>query len=273
MSGPGELEVVILGCGSSGGVPRGDGDWGACDPAEPRNRRTRCSTLIRRHGPTGVTSVLVDTSPDLRAQMLANAVTGIDAVLYTHDHADQTHGIDDLRVFAMRRRKRIPAFMDAATHAALHGRFGYIFESVEGYPAILEAHPILAHGAPWAIEGEGGAVPVVTFDQAHGPIRSVGYRFVPVAYSSDVSDLDEAAIDAVRGCDVWIVDALRWTPHPTHSHVEKTLEWIGRAEVGRAVLTNLHIDLDYTALSATLPEHIEVAYDGWTARVPYGERP
>src|SRR5690606_36069 len=131
----GELEVVVLGSGSSGGVPRGDGDWGACDPAEPKNRRLRCSLLVRRHGPGGVTSVLVDTSPDLREQMLAARVSHVDAVLYTHDHADQTHGIDDLRVFAGRARRRIPAFMDPPTRAALTQRFGYIFESVNGYPA------------------------------------------------------------------------------------------------------------------------------------------
>ncbi|MDY6922457.1 MAG: MBL fold metallo-hydrolase [Pseudomonadota bacterium] len=264
---PGELEVVILGCGSSGGVPRGDGDWGDCDPAEPRNRRTRCSALIRRHGPDGVTSVLIDTSPDLRQQMLAADVRHVDAVLYTHDHADQTHGIDDLRVFAMRSRRRIPAFMDAPTHAALRERFRYIFDSVEGYPAILDPRPIPPHGAVWSVDGAGGPVPVVTFDQAHGPIRSVGYRVGGVAYSSDVSDLDEAAIEAVRGCDLWIVDALRWTPHPTHAHVDKTLDWIARAEVRRAVLTNLHIDLDYNALAAAVPANVEVAYDGWTARL------
>lgn len=262
-----ELEVVILGSGSSGGVPRGDGDWGACDPAEPKNRRTRCSALIRRHGADGATSVLIDTSPDLRAQMLAAEVRHVDAVLYTHDHADQTHGIDDLRVFAMRSRRRIPAYMDSATRDALTDRFRYIFEMVEGYPPILEPQDIPAHGAPWSVSGAGGAVPVVTFDQAHGPIRSVGYRCGPVAYSSDVSDLDDRAIEAVRGCDLWIVDALRWTAHPTHAHVDKTLDWIARAQVGRAVLTNLHIDLDYNALSSVLPDHVEVAFDGWRARL------
>ncbi len=264
----GELEVVVLGCGSSGGVPRGDGDWGACDPAEPRNRRLRCSLLVRRHGPDGVTSVLIDTSPDLRAQMLAVGVKHIDAVLYTHDHADQTHGVDDLRVFAMRARRRIPAFMDAPTHAALRERFRYIFDSVEGYPAILDARPIPPHGEPWSIDGPGGSIPVVTFDQAHGPIRSVGYRIGSVAYSSDVSDVDEAAVEAVRGCDLWIVDALRWTPHPTHAHVDKTLDWIARAEVRKAVLTNLHLDLDYNDLSAAVPPNVEVAFDGWSARLP-----
>jgi phosphoribosyl 1,2-cyclic phosphate phosphodiesterase len=267
MSGTGELEVVILGCGSSGGVPRGDGDWGDCDPSEPRNLRTRCSLLVRRHGPQGVTSVLIDTSPDLRVQMLAAGVRHVDGVLYTHDHADQVHGIDDLRVFAMRTRRRIPAWMDIATRDAVTARFPYIFKSQEGYPAILDEMAIPPHGQTWAVEGAGGAVPVVTFDQAHGPIRSVGYRIGPVAYSSDVSDLDEAAIEAVRGCDLWIVDALRWTPHPTHAHVDKTLDWIVRAGVKRAVLTNLHLDLDYNALKAVVPANVDVAYDGWSARL------
>jgi len=266
MSGPGELEVVILGSGSSGGVPRGDGDWGDCDPAEPRNRRSRCSLLLRRHGAGGVTSVLIDTSPDLRTQALAAGVEHVDAVLYTHDHADQTHGIDDLRVFAMRARQRIPAWMDAATTAALTGRFPYIFESVEGYPAILEAQAIPPHGEAWMVNGGGGPCPVNTFDQAHGPIRSVGYRVGPVVYSSDVSGLDEAALKAVRGAELWIVDALRWTPHPTHAHLDLTLDWIARSGVPRAVLTNLHIDMDYNALSAVVPDGVEVGFDGWSDR-------
>lgn len=267
MSKAGELEVVILGCGSSGGVPRGDGDWGDCDPTEPKNYRTRCSLLVRRHGPDGVTSVLIDTSPDLRAQMIAANVRHVDAVLYTHDHADQVHGIDDLRVFAMRTRRRIPAWMDLATRDALTGRFPYIFKSQEGYPAILDEMLVPPHGQAWAVGGAGGAIPVVTFDQAHGPIRSVGYRIGPVAYSSDVSDLDEAAIEAVRGCELWIVDALRWTPHPTHAHVDKTLDWIVRAGVKRAVLTNLHLDLDYNTLKAVVPANVDVACDGWSARL------
>lgn len=262
-----ELEVVILGSGSSGGVPRGDGDWGACDPTEPRNRRTRCSALIRRYGPDGVTSVLIDTSPDLREQALAAGIRHVDGVLFTHDHADQTHGIDDLRVFAIRSRQRIPAWMDAATREALTHRFDYIFESKLGYPAIVEARDVPPHGQPWSVEGAGGLVPVVTFDQAHGPIRSVGYRCGPVAYSSDVSDLDEAAIEAVRGCDLWIIDALRYTPHPTHAHLERTLDWIARSGVRRAVLTNLHIDMDYKTLSEIVPDNVEVGFDGWTARL------
>lgn len=262
------LDITLLGSGSSGGAPRGDGDWGACDPAEPKNRRTRCSLLARRRGPGGETTVLIDTSPDLRQQALAAGVTSVDAVLYTHDHADQTHGIDDLRVFAARARRRIPAWMDGATRETMQHRFRYIFESIEGYPAILDAHDLPPHGQTWTIDGPGGAVPVVTFDQAHGPIRSVGYRLGDAAYSSDVSDLDEAALDAVRGCRLWIVDALRMTPHPTHAHLDKALDWIARAQVERAVLTNLHIDMDYRALSAIVPANVEVGYDGWNAQIP-----
>lgn len=261
-----DLEIVILGCGSSGGVPRGDGDWGACDPQEPKNWRSRCSMLARRHGPDGVTSVLIDTSPDLRFQALRAEIRHVDAVLYTHDHADQTHGVDDLRVFAIHARRRIQAWMDAVTHHALTTRFDYIFESHHGYPAILEARRIPPHGEPWIIDGAGGSIPVITFDQAHGPIRSVGYRLGPVAYSSDVSDLDEDALDAVRGADLWIVDALRYSPHPTHAHVDKTLDWIARSQVKKAVLTNLHIDLDYNALRSILPDNVEVAFDGWAGR-------
>ena len=264
----GELEITILGSGSSGGVPRGDGDWGACDPAEPKNRRSRCSALVRRRGPDGATTVLTDTSPDLREQMLRADVKSVDAVLYTHDHADQTHGIDDLRVFAIRSRQRIPAWMDLATRDALVPRFPYIFESQLGYPAILALNGIPEHGAAWAVDGPGGPVPVVTFDQGHGPIRSVGYRMGPVAYSSDIDALDDAAFEALDGCSLWIVDALRWTRHPTHSHVDRTLEWIARSGVQRAVLTNLHIDLDYNALSALLPANVEVGFDGWTAAIP-----
>ena len=175
------FEVVILGSGSSGGVPRGDGDWGVCDPAEPRNRRTRCSMLARKTGPEGTTNVLIDTSPDLREQMLASGTRHVDAVLYTHDHADQTHGIDDLRTFAARSRKRIPAWMDEATHGSLTHRFDYIFESKFGYPPLLDGRIIPAHGTAWSVEGAGGAIPVTTFDQAHGPIRSVGYRLGDMA--------------------------------------------------------------------------------------------
>ncbi|HEY0052011.1 MAG TPA: MBL fold metallo-hydrolase [Caulobacteraceae bacterium] len=262
----GELEITILGSGSSGGVPRGNGDWGACDPTDARNRRRRCSLLVRRRGAPGQgdTTLVVDTSPDLREQMLAAEVRKIDAVLYTHDHADQAHGIDDLRTFAATARRRIPCWMDPATARTLTTRFDYIFRGMNGYPAICDALELPSHGTPFAVEGDGGPITVETFDQAHGPIRSVGYRFGGVAYSSDVSDLDDAVLDSLQGLDLWILDALRWSKHPTHAHVGQALEWIARVRPRRAVLTNLHIDLDYAALAAQLPEGVEPAYDGWT---------
>lgn len=262
------LEFTILGCGSSGGVPRIDGDWGACDPAEPKNRRRRCSLLARRLGEGEATTVVVDTSPDFREQMLSAGVERLDAVLYTHDHADQVHGIDDFRVYAIRERRRVPCWMDEATHGVLGSRFHYIFNGEQGYPAIAEAKLIPPHGEPWSVEGPGGPLPVVTFDQAHGPIRSVGYRIGDLAYSSDLSDLPEESFAILEGVKVWIVDALRWAPHPTHASVDQALAWIERVRPERAILTNLHIDLDYNDLAARLPTGVEPAYDGLRLVLP-----
>ena len=265
----GVLEVTILGCGSSGGVPRADGEWGACDPANPKNLRSRCSLLVRRQNPEGKgegaeaeTTVIVDTSPDLRLQTVQAGAKRLDAILLTHDHADQVHGIDDVRAFFIRQRQKIGCHMDTATDASMMRRFGYIFEPEGGYPAICERRPIPAHGVRWRVDGPSGAIPIVTFDQDHGGVRSVGYRFGDVAYSSDVVNLDETAFDALSGLDVWIVDALRYRPHPTHSHLERTLEWIARLKPRRSILTNLHIDLDYETLTAELPAGVEPAFDG-----------
>jgi phosphoribosyl 1,2-cyclic phosphate phosphodiesterase len=258
----GVLEVTILGSGSSGGVPRADGDWGVCDPAEPRNRRRRCSLLVRRKGEGPQTTVLVDTSPDLREQAIAAEIRRIDAVLFTHDHADQVHGIDDLRAFFLRQRARIPAWMDEPTRVALERRFSYIFENTGGYPAILRSQPLPAYGDAFEIEGPSGPIPVNTFDQEHGHIRCVGYRFGPVAYSPDVNGLPEEAFEALAGVDTWIVDALRYTPHPSHSHLDRTLDWIARVKPRRAILTNLHIDMDYKVLSENLPDGVEPGFDG-----------
>jgi phosphoribosyl 1,2-cyclic phosphate phosphodiesterase len=258
------LEVTILGSGSSGGVPRADGDWGACDPADPKNLRSRCSLLVRRKGEGAEheTTLIVDTSPDLRLQTATAGVKRMDAVLLTHDHADQMHGLDDVRAFFLRQRARIPCWMDAATEASAMRRFGYVFEGEGGYPAICDRRRLPGHGQPWTVEGPSGPIPITTFDQDHGEVRSVGYRFGGVAYSSDVVRLDEAAFDALADLDVWIVDALRYRPHPTHAHVERTLEWIARVKPRRAILTNLHIDLDYEALKAELPAGVEPAFDG-----------
>jgi phosphoribosyl 1,2-cyclic phosphate phosphodiesterase len=261
------LEFVILGCGSSGGVPRADGAWGLCDPAEPRNARTRCSLMVRRAGDEPAehrTTVVVDASPEFRLQTALAGARRLDALLLTHDHADQCHGIDDIRAFAISQRARIPCWADEATRATLASRFGYIFDGEGLYPAIADLIPAPPHGAPWEVRGPSGPIPVTTFDQDHGPMRSLGYRFGDVAYSSDVVDLPDAAFAALEGLDVWIVDALRRTPHPTHAHLEKTLSWIARVRPRRAILTNMHIDLDYATLVAELPSGIEPAYDGLT---------
>ena len=258
----GVLEFTILGCGSSGGVPRADGDWGICDPAEPKNFRLRCSLLVKRLGEGAETTALIDTSPELRIQTARAGVKRVDAVLLTHDHADQVHGLDDVRAFAVRQMRRIPVWMDPVTDASLMRRFGYIFQGEAAYPAICERHPIPAHGVAWTVDGPSGVIPVVSFDQDHGSMRSVGYRFGDVAYSSDVVDLDDAAFAALEGLDVWIVDALRYRPHPTHAHLEKTLAWIARAKPRRAILTNMHIDLDFETLRCELPAGVEPAFDG-----------
>jgi phosphoribosyl 1,2-cyclic phosphate phosphodiesterase len=258
------LEFTVLGCGSSGGVPRADGDWGDCDPANPKNLRSRCSLLVRRpgEGPETSTTLIVDTSPDLRLQTAHAGARRLDAILLTHDHADQVHGIDDVRAFYIRQRAKIGCWMDTATEASMQRRFGYIFEGEGGYPAICEPHRLPAHGDPWHVDGPSGAIPVVSFDQDHGGVRSVGYRFGDVAYSSDVVNLDDAAYAALEGLDVWIVDALRYRPHPTHAHLERTLSWIARVRPSRAILTNLHIDLDYERLRSELPSNVEPAFDG-----------
>ncbi|HVY35305.1 MAG TPA: MBL fold metallo-hydrolase [Caulobacteraceae bacterium] len=266
----GALEFVVLGCGSSGGVPRADGNWGACDPTEPRNRRSRCSLLARRkssQGPPYETTVLVDTSPDLRLQAVAAGVRRVDAVLFTHEHADQAHGIDDLRAFFLSSRRKTPCFMDARTRAVLGRRFSYIFQGGSGYPPICDVVDLPGLGQPWTIQGPSGDIPVIAFDQDHGDIRSVGYRFGDLAYSSDVVGLPPSAFEALKGVKVWIVDALRYAPHPTHASVDQALGWIDRVQPERAILTNLHVDLDYRELAARLPRGIEPAYDGLTVTI------
>jgi len=268
------LVATILGSGSSAGVPRlggtqGAGDWGACDPKNPKNRRRRCSLLVRR----GATTVLVDTSPDLREQLLAARVAHLDGVVMTHPHADQTNGIDDLRPLMFLMHRRVDMHADRATLDHLKRQFGYCFDTPRGseYPPILTGHEIAEPFAPFAIGGEGGPVPVLAFWQGHGPIRSLGYRFGRIAYSSDVSDLDDMAFRALEGVQVWIVDALRYSTHPTHANVATALAWIARVKPERAILTNLHHDLDYEELRAMLPEGVEPAYDGMTIEAPVEE--
>lgn len=261
----GALEYVILGCGSSGGVPRADGDWGACDASNPKNARSRCSMMARRRSPLGPeheTTVLIDTAPDLRLQTASAGIKRIDAVLYTHDHADQSNGIDDLRVFYLRQKQRTPAYMDRFTAHRLNERFAYIFNGDGGYPAICDPVPLPDYRVEFAVDGPSGPIPVTTFEQDHGDIKSVGYRLGDVAYSSDVVKIPEASFAALEGVRVWIVDALRYRPHPTHASVDQALAWIARVKPERAILTNLHIDLDYETLRRQLPDGVEPAYDG-----------
>lgn len=244
----------MLGSGTSSGVPRIGNDWGACDPAEPRNRRRRVSILVQHAG----ANILVDTSPDFREQMLAAGVDRLDAVLFTHDHADHTHGIDDLRQVFHAMRRPVDCYAHPATWQRLRSRFDYVFEGRDGYPPTCVAHDMPDR----LVVGE---VAVSWFRQIHGDIGSSGYRFeagaAAAAYSTDVSDLPEDAAAALQGLDLWIVDALRRAPHPTHAHLERTLGWIDRFRPNRAVLTHMDQSMDYATVRAELPDGVEPGYD------------
>ena len=262
------LTFTILGCASSGGVPRPGTGWGACDPTNPKNRRRRCALLVERRGPGGVTRVLVDTGPDLREQLLDAGADWLDAVLYTHEHADHTHGIDDLRGLFLQARRRVDVYADDPTSRMLMTRFSYCFVQPPGsdYPPIVTMHGIRP-GAPLTIDGKGGPITALPFIQDHGDIQALGFRFDNVAYSSDLHDLPAASIAAVTGLDLWIVDALRYTPHPAHFSVSDALAWIERVKPTRAILTNMHTDLDYEVLRQKLPPQVEPAYDGMRVEV------
>lgn len=259
------LAITILGCGSSGGVPRIGGDWGACDPSNPKNRRRRCSILVERLDKVGGgrTSLLVDTSPDIRDQLLGTGTRTLDGVLFTHDHADHVHGIDDLRVVARNGGRRVDVYYDERTGRTLNKRFAYCFETAaaSSYPPILSGQ-IIWPMHPVSIEGAGGTIHAVPFEQDHGDAPSLGFRFGGIAYSSDLMDLPERSLEALKDLEVWIIDALRYSHHPTHFSVDDALKWIDRVQPKRAVITNMHVDLDYETLKRELPENIEPAYDG-----------
>lgn len=268
------IVATILGCGSSGGVPRIGNVWGNCDPAEPRNRRLRCSLLIEgwSDGSEAPTRIVIDTGCDLREQMLAAEVDRVDAVLYTHEHADHTHGIDDLRVLALHNRKRVDVYFSAETGHRVREAFRYCFEAPKGsdYPPILNAHEIVA-GDVLEVDGPGGMLTVTVFDQAHGNIRSLGFRVGNFAYSCDLSGFPEASFPAISGLDLWVVDSLRPTPHPSHLSLPETLSWIERFAPKQAVLTNLHIDLDYAQTEAETPDKVTPAFDGMRIDVLTGK--
>ncbi len=218
--------------------------------------------------------MLVDTSPDLREQLLAAEVDWLNAVLYTHEHADHTHGIDDLRAMFMHQRQKIDVYLDERTSQTMHARFGYCFKTPPGseYPPIVTEHRLIA-GQALNIDGEGGPIPVLPVLQEHGDISSLGFRFGGLSYSCDLSGLPEASVAAFAGTEVWIIDALRYRPHPSHLSVDEALAWIDRIRPRRAILTNLHTDLDYEALKARLPPHVEPAFDGLTVTLAYVEKP
>ena len=263
------LAVTILGCGSSGGVPRVAQGWGACDPKNPRNRRRRCSILVERQGPAGKTAALVDTSPDLREQLIEAGVAHLDGVLMTHPHADQTHGIDDLRALYLESRRRLDVFMDEPTARVLTAAFSYIFRSPAGssYPAIAAERRLVA-GQMCRIAGRGGAIEATPFDLEHGDMNALGFRIGALAYTPDVKHVPEQSRPYLEALDVWIVDALRDRPHPSHFSVEDALTWIEAMAPRRAILTNLHTDLDYEALRSRLPDHVTPAFDGMRIELP-----
>lgn len=263
----GEMRFIILGCGSSGGVPRLGGHWGDCDPENPKNTRRRCSLLIEREGEGGITRVLIDSSPDLRAQLLDAGVGALDAVVYTHSHADHVHGLDDLRMIVFNMRQRLPVWADGDTQNALYARFGYAFTQPEDspYPPILDMHTIKDD---FTIDGAGGPVTLSPLWVNHGSIDALGFRVGGLAYLPDVAEIPDESWAKLQGLDCWILDALRRTPHPTHAHLERSLEWIARAAPRRAVLTNMHIDMDYATLVDEMPEHITPAFDGMVITYP-----
>lgn len=257
------MKVTVLGCGGSGGVPLLGNDWGACDPENPKNRRSRVSILVEE----GAAKILMDTSPDLREQLLKAQISYLTAILYTHDHADHTQGIDDLRFLAYRSEKEhkriLPAFGTADTLKILTNRFGYIFSQLKGgsaelYKPFLEAREIIP-GHAFMVDG----ISILPFQQHHGfGTYSTGYRIANMAYSTDVVSLPTESKECLRGLDLWIVDCLRWEPHLTHAHFDQVLDWVEELKPRRTILTHLNQSMDYEAVRKRCPEGIEPGFDG-----------
>jgi len=269
-----QITATILGCASSGGVPRVGGNWGDCDPDNPRNRRRRCSLLLTgtSSGSDEPTQVLIDTGCDLREQLLDAKVNALDAVLYTHEHADHTHGIDDLRVLALTNRKRVDVYFSSEAEQRIRSAFGYCFDAPAGssYPPILNANNIEA-GEELEIDGPGGSIRISAFAQEHGSITSLGFRVGGFAYSCDLSGIPREALSAVSNLDVWILDALRPKPHPSHLSLSEALHWVERMAPRSAVLTNLHVDMDYETVEKGTPANVTPAYDGMLIDVTNGK--
>ena len=250
------MKFVMLGSGTSTGVPRIGNDWGDCDPAEPRNRRSRVSIVVE--GASG-SRLLVDTSPDLRSQLLACEIDRIDAVFWTHDHADHCHGIDDLRPFRMARHHPLPGYAADETVRRLRQRFGYVFAGQHGYPTICALDNLER------VRMVGG-IGVTHCQMPHGPAQSTGYRFEDggksIGYATDLSEITGDMVALFDKVDLLVVDALRRTPHPTHAHLGMALELVEACRAGRGVLTHLDKSMDYRTLQAELPGHVEPGFDG-----------
>jgi phosphoribosyl 1,2-cyclic phosphate phosphodiesterase len=258
---------TFLGTGSSGGVPRVGNDWGVCDPDEPRNRRRRCCALVDvgpKEAPDKCTRVLIDSSPDLREQLLDVGLKHLDALVYTHDHADQSHGIDDVRALALVMRRTIPTFMDARTAETLTSRFEYCFKGMGGYPPILDLRDFISPGERFTIKGNGSPLTLEPLKQLHGNIVSLGFKMGNLAYCNDLHELPEESFASLEGVDILVLDALRYEPHPSHAHLERALNWIERIRPREAWLTNLHVDMDYATLCEELPQGVRPAHDGLT---------
>jgi phosphoribosyl 1,2-cyclic phosphate phosphodiesterase len=265
------LRFTMLGCGSSPGTPRITGDWGKCDPSNPRNQRTRTAAMVERVAEDGrTTRVVIDTGPDFRAQMLAAEVERIDAVVYTHPHADHIHGIDDLRGYWLQQRDLIDVFADVPTLTRLKQAFGYCFETPPGgsYPPIVRGR-LIDPPAAFVVEGEGGALTFEPLPQIHGDIVSLGFRLGRLAYCPDVSDFPDATVTRLRNLDLLVIDALQYTPHPSHFSLGEALQWADRLKPGRTVLTHMHTPLDYAIVAAETPENVEPAFDGMVLEIPF----
>ena len=255
-----KLKFTILGCGSSGGVPRLGSNWGACDPANPKNRRLRCSMLVQRVGLNGTTNLLIDTTPDMRQQLLAADIGQLDAVIYTHEHADHLHGLDDLRMVVLNSGKRLSVYAADYTRRAVLDRFGYAFETPKGsdYPPILEMHPLTA---ATQIKGNGGPIDITSFDVKHGRIYVSALKINNLLYTPDISAIFEGSEHQFKGLDYWIIDALRMRDHPSHFSLNDALHNIEKYNPKQAVLTNMHIDLDYDTVKGTTPDNVTPAFD------------
>ncbi|MCV0397001.1 MAG: MBL fold metallo-hydrolase [Rhizobiaceae bacterium] len=267
------LRLTILGCGSSPGTPRVTGDWGACDPTNPKNRRRRASALVERITPQGLrTTVVIDTGPDFREQMIDAQVTRLDAAVYTHAHADHIHGIDDLRGFVLQQRKLMDIWADQPTLDRLYEGFNYCFLTPPGseYPPILKAR-LIDHATSFTVEGEGGPLAFEPLPQQHGRIVSLGFRIGSIGYCADVSDFPDTTASRLKNLDLLVIDALQHRPHPSHFSLAETLAWIERLQPRNAVLTHMHIPLDYDLTNRETPDHVMPGHDGLVLEFPYAD--